>query len=292
MNSADNKLVDALFEWMATCWQDLKPALLEQKLTAIQDINARNPFPNNVSIVIIPDSVNMCKIDAFKGIVEMYFSATMNDKNIPYVETLYKKYLAYRSRLPDLVACKYYPFTKEMSTVEQLRVGDETISVELFRAHTILGYEQKQSNAPEDSKGNMLVNLVIVFDASLEKYFEKNKIWIPRQTNKKDFIGEFLVNLVGEFNFLHRTATIRLLSSGDDDAILEHSKHPYELRTVYDELERMHYRDTKRCIHCGHADYQVSLMRCSACKVGMYCSKVCQKAHRPLHKANCKSAIC
>lgn len=279
---ADNQLADAFFRWMIDSWHDLKDALLEQKLSAMQDISKRNPFPKNIAVIVVPNSVNMNNIDDYKNIVEMYFSASMNEKNIPYIGVMYQKYLKYKDKLPGLVACKYYPFTKNMPMIEKID-ADEPVNVDLFRVHTILGHEQ-QSDAK--SPGNMLVNLVVIFDPVLEKYFEKKEIWIPNAL-KKDIIGEFLINLVGEYNFLHRTATIRLLSANDETALMEHSKHPHELRTVYDELERMHYRDVQRCLCCGHADYQLSLMRCSACKSGLYCSKQCQKIHRPLHKINC-----
>jgi hypothetical protein len=45
------------------------------------------------------------------------------------------------------------------------------------------------------------------------------------------------------------------------------------------------------CAHCGAREVHVAqFKRCSACKVPRFCSKDCQLAHWPSHKAACKAA--
>jgi hypothetical protein len=50
-------------------------------------------------------------------------------------------------------------------------------------------------------------------------------------------------------------------------------------------------RGLKSCAHCGAREAHVAhLKRCSACKGVVLCSKACQLANWPAHKAACKAA--
>jgi len=42
------------------------------------------------------------------------------------------------------------------------------------------------------------------------------------------------------------------------------------------------------CANCGKGEESVSLKACAACKMVKYCSRDCQKAHRPQHKRECR----
>jgi hypothetical protein len=43
------------------------------------------------------------------------------------------------------------------------------------------------------------------------------------------------------------------------------------------------------CSYCGKGG--AKLLKCSACKGAVYCSRDCQKRHWPKHKAACKAAV-
>ena len=48
-------------------------------------------------------------------------------------------------------------------------------------------------------------------------------------------------------------------------------------------------RILSNCANCGKGEEEsVSLKNCVACKMVKYCSKDCQKAHRPQHKKECR----
>ena len=43
------------------------------------------------------------------------------------------------------------------------------------------------------------------------------------------------------------------------------------------------------CANCGKGEEEItSLKACVACKIVKYCSRDCQKAHRPQHKKECR----
>ena len=42
------------------------------------------------------------------------------------------------------------------------------------------------------------------------------------------------------------------------------------------------------CANCGKGEESISLKKCGACKMVKYCSRDCQKTHRPQHKKECK----
>jgi len=44
--------------------------------------------------------------------------------------------------------------------------------------------------------------------------------------------------------------------------------------------------DTSKCAECGQGEE--NLKTCTACKLVKYCNASCQKAHRPMHKKECK----
>ena len=54
---------------------------------------------------------------------------------------------------------------------------------------------------------------------------------------------------------------------------------------LYATTSQLRVVDLALCGHCGAADCE---FRCSGCKAVWYCGRDCQKAHRKLHKADCK----
>ncbi|KAF7343749.1 hypothetical protein MSAN_01955500 [Mycena sanguinolenta] len=67
-----------------------------------------------------------------------------------------------------------------------------------------------------------------------------------------------------------------LLSSPTHDLPMFHDGSPYHTH--------------QKCSHCFQVQrsHQAKLSLCAMCRVEMYCSKECQKAHWPAHKAQCK----
>lgn len=47
-------------------------------------------------------------------------------------------------------------------------------------------------------------------------------------------------------------------------------------------------RKPKVCAQCGARPEGVQMLQCGVCKTVVYCSRECQKAHWPKHKAKCQ----
>jgi hypothetical protein len=155
----------------------------------------------------------------------------------------------------------------------------------MFRFQTIM------TPNPDESEKNMMIYLVIVFDASLkEKYFVQHNpsgLWIPNSEKKCDPIGDIIRENIGEYTFLFRTISVKLLPSDEKTAEKAELFGIDQLKTKYITLDRYHY-ETKTCVYCGHTDAQCVISKCTSCMTTHYCSKICQRAHFPVHKLICK----
>ncbi len=118
---------------------------------------------------------------------------------------------------------------------------------------------------------------------SEDKSEKKMLKWLPTKTNVVDIL---LVNIIGEYNLIHRTGYIEFLPEGD--ALIAAGSlftELSDLQGAYTILDKT--MNTQICQVCTRRDYQIHLMQCSKCKKTKYCCRECQVIDYPTHKKLC-----
>ncbi len=226
--------------------------------------------------------INRVYFEKASHLVELYISPKLQEKNVHIMNYVVKQ----APKLDNLQVVKYRAYNKSDALIE-------AIDYETFSAkYTDFGCQHFNGIGPHN---NPLINIVIYVKKQIaDKILKQREVtfvddagkstklmkWLPYEFNVVDL---FLLNIIGEYNLIHRTGYIEFLPEGDP-LIASGSVFTElaDLKGVYDILE-----DQSCCNTCNRYSYTLSLMRCSRCHDTKYCCKTCQTIDYKVHKQFC-----
>jgi hypothetical protein len=243
------------------------------------------PLSHYLDFEITVGEVNRIFFEKTTSLVEIYVSPKMIRANVPIMESL----VAAAPKLKNLHIIKYRSYNIKDPNIYTVEYQDVTYSYYDFGCQYFNGIDENKKP---------LINIVIyVKKAAAESLLTQKEVtfiladktekkmvkWMPTKTNVIDVL---LINIIGEYNYIHRTGYIEFLPEGDPliapgSIFTELS----DLRNVYVIFDKT--ADTQTCQICARRDYQISLSRCSRCKKTKYCCVECQLIDYSVHKQMC-----
>lgn len=241
--------------------------------------------PHKLDFEFTLGEVNRVTFEEAKKTVELYISPKLLKENVPIMEAFY----AARRPLPNLKVLKYRSYNAKDPLIATVEYPDYTYQYTDFgcQAYTAVGDDKKQ-----------IVNLVIyVRKEAAQKLLKQKEVtfvspdgtetkmlkWLPADVNVVDVL---LVNIIGEYNLIHRTGYIEFMPEGDP--LIANGSIFTELadmRTAYTNLDK--FIKQPQCSVCGRLSYQCEISSCGRCRKTKYCSKTCQIVDFPTHKTLC-----
>ena len=242
------------------------------------------PLSQYLDFEVTIGEINRVLFERVKNMVELYISPKLLIDNVPIMESL----VAAAPSIPNLRVIKYRSYNIKDPTIATVEYPDATYKYDDFGCQTFSS--MTENNRP-------LVNIVIYVKKSAcslltqkevtfilpDKSEKKMLKWLPTKTN---VIDVFLVNIIGEFNLIHRTGYIEFLPEGD--ALIAAGSiftELSDLKNAYLVIEKT--TNIKTCQTCTRREYQTDLAICSRCKKTRYCCRECQIIDFPTHKKMC-----
>ena len=241
--------------------------------------------------------LNRIAFDKAKNIIEIYISPKLKKENIPYMSNL----LMGEIKLPNLNINRYRAFNIKDALIEDINFDNYKISYNDLGCQSSFGYTEdilySTDNIP---KKRVIINLVIYVKAEAAKHIlEKKKLkvimpdksiqeiekWLP---NSSTAIDLFLINAVGEYNFIHNIGYIDFIP--ENDPLIEKGSVFTELADIRGKLALLDKSvNSKICHTCNRNDLQKKLFICSRCKKVRYCCRICQSIDYKTHKLFCNN---
>lgn len=284
----------------SNAWESfMKPLILAVDMsvgTIIHD-TLHDIFKDTVDIRFSVGNCNMRMLDSHKGHIEMYISAKLNQKNIPYVDALYNT----SPTLPNLSVVKFRPYHPNQDVPDQIEYGDFTVKYSDFGVQSSMGFKD---NIP-------VLNIVIVVSARVaDKILQKREVkfisddgkvssrdvWLATVSNAADL---YLLNTLGEYNLLFHIGYIEFLH--ENDKLAQNFKFPDQhnkpnavaeldsLKSLRSSIQPIiKFRNYSLCTYCDRLSIQSNIKLCSRCHIRGYCGTSCQRADWSYHKNDCK----
>jgi hypothetical protein len=242
---------------------------------------------NHIKIEISIGMLNHIIFEKAKHHVELYLCPRLLFENVPIMELMYKK----RIRLPNLTVVKYKAYHPKDELIKDIETPTLKLSYIDIGCQTSMAYDEQKLP---------VLNLVIyvkkpIADHLLTKqpvrfrhpdgHVETVERWLPTDTNVIDIL---LLNVIGEYNFIHHIGYIDFLPEGDP--LIAEGSVFNELSTIRDSLKLIHSMrklDEIICHTCARTTLQTDIRRCSRCKKTYYCGLICQSIDFPEHKKRC-----
>jgi hypothetical protein len=230
--------------------------------------------------------INRITFDNCANLIEIYISPRLNISNVPHMEKLYDAAID----LTNTQINKYRAYNTKDTLIKDISYDDYTISYDDVGCQTNMSYNEKN---------NLVINLVLyVKKTAADRILEKKKIsvimpdgstseiekWLP---NKSTAIDILLLNVIGEYNFIHYIGYIEFIPEGDP--LIAEGSIFTELKDIKTQLDIIYKASgTKTCKTCNRHKLQRSLLICTRCRDVLYCCKFCQSIDYKTHKLFCK----
>lgn len=244
----------------------------------------------DVDVELTVNEINRSDFKDANGIVELYLSPRLNINKVHIIDNLYRL----RRNLPNLHISKYRAYNIKDSLIADIEYENVKFTYTDFGCQWFQGLnEEKQLQiniiifVKREAASKLLTNkeITVIMNDKTEQKIMK---WLPTKLNVVDIL---LVNIIGEYNLIHKTGYIEFLPEGDP-LISNHSVFTElnDLREAYNMLYKNEMLTNGKKLICACCDrrwYQSDLLICSKCKNTYYCCKTCQKIHYPQHKLYC-----
>jgi len=230
-------------------------------------------------------------------IVELYISPKLSKDNIEHMEQLYNarrpikslhtfKYRSYNAKDPMIARIDYPEVTYEYNDFgcQTFNSIDENkkpiVNIVLYVKNPAAKTLLKQKEITFIETGKATDN-----KAGDGKAVEKKIVkWLPTESNVVDVL---LLNIIGEYNLIHRTGYIEFIPEGSDCSEAVVFTELADLKPAYVALDKL--GRIRCCTTCTRKDYQCKLLRCSKCRNVYYCSEVCQALDFKVHRRICST---
>lgn len=240
---------------------------------------------NKVGVLFGVDIRNGMILAERKDYIELVLTPLFQRKNKEIVINLYN---ASSNILPNYWSVIKYKFWQP-SNIESINVNyidDADIKNVIEVTKSDFEYHPIIDNI------NSKLNIILFVSDDKSKYIikkeiyeinnTKREIWIP-----KDYgIYAILDSAIGEYHLLNTLNKMEIYLKSEEPEITE--RYPIEnITNVIHMISNNPLSNINTCSRCYYSNKHTSLKICK-CKNSYYCDSVCQKAHRPLHKLNCK----
>jgi hypothetical protein len=286
------------------CWNQLyqlvssaDATVRTQGLELINGLLTDEAF-QHIQIEATYGEINRAESSVSSALVELYISPRLLRTNIPLMEAYYA---ARPTSLPNLAIYKYRAYHPNDALIDTI----EYPATDLLPAYTANYLDVGcQSSIGYDGETKMPVLNIVIYvkkalaDVALAKKTVtfrdpakpnediKMDKWLPNSSTVFDVL---LVNVLGEFNLMHRVGYIEFLPEGDPMiAAGSIFSELADLKKDVALLEKNLALPPLKCKYCERHQFQGTLLQCARCKTATYCSKLCQKADYSLHKKSCK----
>ncbi len=245
------------------------------------------PLTDFVDFEITLGELNRVEFPQVKALVELYISPKLLIANIPIVDAL----LNAKIKIPNLQVFKYRSYNTKDPLIATIEYEDHKFAYTDFGCQHFAGMSENKEPlvniviyVRKEAAAKLLTQKEVTFILA-DKSEQKMMKWLPTKTNVVDVL---LVNIIGEYNLVHRTGYIEFLPEGDPliaggSIFTELS----DLRGAYSILDKS--MGIQSCVVCNRKSYQCTLPTCAKCKKTRYCCKQCQLIDFPLHKQLCKA---
>jgi hypothetical protein len=232
----------------------------------------------------------------YDNIVELYISPKLKKENIIYMNKLYDAYIVNQREKSDiykkleyLTVVKYKAYNIKDALIEDINYDNYIIKYDDFGSQTFIGYNEEKLP---------VLNLVLYVKKPIcDRILKKKKIsvimpdgstsdvekWLPHETTAFDII---LLNIVGEYNFIHNIGYIEFLPEGDP--LISEGSIFTELNDIRKQLLLLEkIKNINICSVCDRRELQKNILMCSKCKKIKYCGYNCQTIDYKTHKTFC-----
>lgn len=276
------------------------------------------PLTDYIDFEITIGEYNRVVFDASKDAVELYVSPRLLVANVPIMESI----ITHQVKIKNLEVFKYRSYNSKDPIIATIEYpGQPSSSPAANPADTLA--DNLESSSPAANADSLcdtqnfeytdfgcqhfmgisetktqIINIVIYVKARAAKNLltqkeitfigadkQETKLlkWLPTKTNVIDIL---LVNIIGEYNLVHRTGYIEFLPEADPmiaagSVFTELS----DLRGAYSVLDKS--SNILACSVCNRQSYQTPIKACSICKKVKYCGVGCQRLDYNKHKILC-----
>lgn len=288
-----NDAINEFWDKLSFNWNYLYKLLLLGNHKGVKILNSYLPniLSEKLELEYSFNEINRLGLESYKGHIEIYISPKLNRNNIEVMNKLYNA----RKNISNLSFAKYKAYNnsliKEIGCIEY---KDEhhpeyfNVNIKDFLFDSTYGFDENKKT---------VMNLIIVVKQPIaNKILKQDKIIFKHadghtssrmiwRTNHHNTLFLFLVNLIGEYNLLHHIGYMEILPS--DDPLIQNSEFMplIEIKNAIEFIIKQY--NYNYCIYCNHIELQVDLYNCTKCKIGIYCSRKCQKANWLIHKKIC-----
>ena len=290
---------EELDKYCASFWDSLEkqwPVIYESIITGTHDDRWRTlqlfnyfagPLANFIDIEITVGQLNRIAFDTAADLVELYISPKLLVANIPIMNEIVDK----QRKIPNLQVFRYRAYNSKDTLIRAIEYEDTKFEYMDFGCQYFNGISENKTPLiniviyiKKDAAQKLLVQKEITF-IDAEQRETKLLKWMPTKLNVVDIL---LVNIIGEYNLIHRTGYIEFLPENDPliaagSVFTELS----DLRGAYAIIDKI--SKTKTCVVCSRAPYQSNLLTCSKCRQTKYCCVKCQLIDFPIHERLCLS---
>ena len=249
-----------------------------------------------IDIEITIGELNRLNFKEAAKIVEVYISPKLLIDNVFIVELFYSKGIA---TLPtNMQLFKYRSYNIKMPIINQIEYDLHTFAYSDFGCQHFEGVNEEKKSiinivlfVKRESADKLLTKKEVTFVLP-DKTEQKLIKWIPTKSNIIDIL---LVNIIGEYNLVHRTGYIEFLPEGDpliqNNSVFTELSDLREVYKILDKKEQSFNNNQKYsiCATCMRRWYQGNMFVCTRCKNEFYCGKICQIIHFHTHKKICKN---
>ncbi len=243
------------------------------------------PLSKYLDFEITLGEVNRVYFDGVKSLVELYVSPKLLLANVPIMEAI----ISAAPTLKNLHVIKYRSYNAKDPRIDTIEFPNEKYTYADFGCQYFSGMDEKKKPivniviyVKKPAADTLLAQKEVTFIMP-DKTEKKMLTWMP---SNPTVIDTLLLNIIGEYNYIHRTGYISFLPEGDPliaagSIFTELS----DLQGAYAIIDKT--MNTKTCHTCTRRDYQTNIMQCTRCKKTKYCGRECQIIDITSHRRMC-----
>lgn len=285
---------------LADNWNDIYNNIIQGKdlnnILYLINLLLEEELKKYIDIEFTVSEINRIYYEECNNVIELYISPKLKKENITYMNNLYNCYIKHKEsktdtykKLTKLNIIKYKAFNIKDALIEDINYDNYCIKYDDIGVQTFVGYNEEKMP---------ILNLVLYVKKPIcDKILKKKKIsvvmpdettteiekWLPHETTAFDVI---LLNVIGEYNFIHNIGYIEFLLEGDP--LISEGSVFTELNDIRNELLLLEkIKNINICSVCDRRELQKNILMCSRCKKNKYCCYNCQYIDYKTHKKFC-----
>ena len=256
-----------------------------QKITnMVTKIQMDLKINNEIGVYFGIDTRNGNTLPERKDQIEIIISPLFKKASVALMLAIYDAHFNYIPKNWCVVKYKFW----QPSSLQDMTINHQDVS-----------HSNKEGDIIEITKDdfeyfpfteNNKLSIIVFVNDDVAKYMIKKEhvehginreMWLPINTS----IYMMLDSAIGEFNLLNTLNNMEIYLKSEHTEI---DRHPLEhLTQTIQMINNNPLSNIHSCARCEYNNTQTKLKVCR-CKKVYYCDEICQRAHRSIHKKNCK----